>query len=156
MADLDDLWDALAKVRDAKADDDDYDSNDGYFPDDDEDKEDDEDEDDYSSSHPHRVFRTSKLLLDRLHLEAELEADKNWKAQNQEVIRRNSIRLNANRPAAKLPPTKEEQSRAELLRLQKQKAKVVNQMELEQKVEQEFQKYVVALKRRYRAGLGSP
>jgi hypothetical protein len=97
MSDLDDLLDALAKVRDPHKGDsddddrdsnhDDYDPNEGYFPekdqdDDDADKEDGEerdgeDEDDFNT-HPDRIFRTV-MLLDGLTVEAEEKADNEFK-----------------------------------------------------------------------------
>jgi hypothetical protein len=96
------------------------------------------------------MTRAAKLWQ-KLQREADLDFEKNWEARNQEVIRRNSIRINANRPPPKQPPTKEEQRRAELVRLQKQTTEILNEMELEQKTEEEFKRYVVARKRRARA-----
>jgi hypothetical protein len=96
-----------------------------------------------------RIERVQKLLQ-KLRDEAALELDKAWEAQNQEIIRRNSIRINANRPPPKRPPTKEERGHAQLIRLQKQTAEILNELELKRKTEAEFQRYIVARKRRAR------
>jgi hypothetical protein len=83
------------------------------------------------------------MLLEKLQNEVDLAFETEWEAQNQEVIRRNV------RPPPK-PPSKADQSRAQLLRLRKQTSEIQNELDLERQVEDEFQQYVLARKRRNR------
>jgi hypothetical protein len=103
------------------------------------DEDDDDDEDDFSKP---KIFSTV-MLLQRLEHEADLRFKTEWKARNQEIVRRNS------RPPV-TPPSKTDQSRAQLLRLRRKTSEVENELRLEQQVEDQFQRYVEARKRRVR------
>lgn len=163
MANLQHLMAALGKVADAYApyapdpnddpdetddpnDDpgnDDGDPNDDprSYPDDDDDpnKDDDDDEDDFSKP---KIFSTV-MLLQKLEQEADLRFKTEWKAINQEIIRHNT------RPPA-TPPSKADQNRAQLLRLKNLTAEVENELRLDQQVEDQFEQYIEARKRRIR------
>jgi hypothetical protein len=143
MSDLDDLVDVLGKLCDAYKGDDD--ATDGYYSD--------EEEDDFSRHQDH-IFRTTRML-DSLTAEAEYKSYTDGKLFFEK--KRAAMKAKAQRqPPTKRPPTKTEQSQAEILRLRKQTAEVVNEMDLQQKVEEEFERYVAALRRRNREGLRSP
>jgi hypothetical protein len=166
MANLQHLIVALGKVADAYAPDpnDDPDASDkdpeddpgnddgdpldnprSYSPDDDEaDREnaedkDGDDEDDFSRP---KIFSTV-MLLNKLQHGADLRFKTEWKGRNQEIVRHNA------RPPV-TPPSKADQSRAQLLRLRKKTVEIDNELKLEQQVEDEFQRYVEARKRRNR------
>jgi hypothetical protein len=81
------------------------------------------------------------MLLEKLEREADLAFKTEWKTRNQEIVRRNV------RPPP-TPPSKAEHDRAQLLRLKKQTAEIENELKLEQQIEDEFQQYVEARKRR--------
>jgi hypothetical protein len=163
MANLQHLIAALGKVADAYApyapdpnddDDDAGDPNDDpgnddgdplddprSYPDDDEapDKDEEDDEDDFSRP---KIFSTV-MLLNKLQHESDVRFDTEWKARNQEIVRRNV------RPPV-TPPSRTDQNRAQLLRLRKKTVEIDNELKLEQHVEDEFQRYVEARKRRNR------
>jgi hypothetical protein len=115
-----------------------------YYPDNEADKEDaadkdGDDEDDFSRP---KVFSTV-MLLNKLEHEADLRFKTDWKAMNQEIVRRN--------PGPPLTqPSRADQKRTQLLRLRKKTVEIDNELKLEQQVEDEFQRYVEARKRRYR------
>ncbi len=93
-----------------------------YYPDEHADKEDAEDEDgddedDFARPKP---FRTV-MLLQKLEAEAEATFNTEWKARNQEIVRRN----------AKLPPSKEKQNRNRLLQLKRKTAPIRDEFELD-------------------------
>jgi hypothetical protein len=167
MANIQHLIAALGEVADAYAPDpnddpdasdkdpeDDPGSDDGdplddprsYSPDDDEaDRENAEDkdgtdEDDFSKP---KVFSTV-MLLNRLQAEADLRFDTECRAENHAIVQRNV------KPPPRLP-SKLDQNRAQLLRLQKKTAEIDNELKLERRVEDQFQEYVQALKRRDRS-----
>jgi hypothetical protein len=83
------------------------------------------------------------MLLRKLELEADAMFNTEWKTRNQEIVRRNV------RPAL-TPPSKVDQNRAQLLRLRKKTFEIDNELKLEQQVEDQFQRYVAARKRRNR------
>jgi hypothetical protein len=107
--------------------------------DDDPNKDDDDDEDDFSKP---KIFSTV-MLLQKLEHEADLRFRTEWKARNQEMVRRNT------RPPSR-PPSKTDQNRAQLLRLKKLTAETENELALECQVENQFQQYIEARKRRNR------
>jgi hypothetical protein len=116
-----------------------------YSPDDDEgDKEnaedkDGDDEDDFSRP---KIFSTV-MLLKKLENESDLRFKTEWKARNQEIVRRNV------RPPV-TPLSRADQNRTQLLRLRKKTVEIDNELKLEQQVEDQFQRYVEARKRRSR------
>jgi hypothetical protein len=115
-----------------------------YYPDDEADKEnaedkDGDDEDDFSKP---KIFSTV-MLLNKLENESDLRFKTEWKARNQEIVRRNV------RPPL-TPPSRADQNRTQLLRLKRKTVEIDNELKLEQQVEDQFQRYVEARKRRNR------
>jgi hypothetical protein len=83
------------------------------------------------------------MLRQKLEHEADLRFKTEWKARNHEIVRRNV------RPPV-TPPSKADQNRTQLLRLRRKTVEINNELKLEQQVEDEFQRYVAARKRRDR------
>jgi hypothetical protein len=83
------------------------------------------------------------MLLQKLEREADIAFEKECRTRNLGIVHRNV------RPPP-TPPSKADQSRTQLIRLRKQTAEIENELELERQVEDEFQQYVLARKRRNR------
>jgi len=82
-------------------------------------------------------------LLQKLQAEADLAFEKECRTRNLEIVHRNV------KPPP-TPPSKADQSRAQLIRLRKQTSEIENELKLERQVEDEFQQYVLARKRKNR------
>jgi hypothetical protein len=107
------------------------------YPDDEDDADkenaEDEDGDDENDFSRPKVFSTV-MLLQKLENESDLRFGTEWKARNQEIVRRN----------ARLPPSRQEQDRNRLAQLKLKTAQIHYQLELDRKVKLEEKRYLEA------------
>ena len=88
-----------------------------------------------------RIWMRAAKLLQRLEDEAHLAFSRNWKARNEEIVRLNT----------RQPPSREEQKRSRLLRLQKETNEILDELELDKQVETESRRYLEAHLRQRKA-----